>query len=91
MSWRGQTGGITAAQAGHDVVMAPTSHTYFDYYQGPNRDNCGASTLPKPPRKAGDNRNCHWEFRVPFGDCRGNQTVATYSQLITFSTKSSGR
>ncbi len=35
MSWRGQAGGITAAQAGHDVVMAPTSHTYFDYYQGP--------------------------------------------------------
>jgi hexosaminidase len=35
MSWRGQTGGITAAKAGHDVIMAPTSHTYFDYYQGP--------------------------------------------------------
>jgi hexosaminidase len=34
MSWRGQEGGITAAKAGHDVVMAPTSHTYFDYYQG---------------------------------------------------------
>jgi hexosaminidase len=29
-------GGIAAAQAGHDVVMAPTSHTYFDYYQGPS-------------------------------------------------------
>jgi hexosaminidase len=35
MSWRGEAGGVTAAQAGHDVVMAPTSHTYFDYYQGP--------------------------------------------------------
>ena len=35
MSWRGQQGGIAAANAGHDVVMAPTSHTYFDYYQGP--------------------------------------------------------
>ncbi|MHC4243621.1 MAG: beta-N-acetylhexosaminidase [Planctomycetota bacterium] len=34
MSWRGIQGGITAANAGHDVVMAPTSHTYFDYYQG---------------------------------------------------------
>jgi hexosaminidase len=41
MSWRGETGGITAAQAGHDVVMAPTSHTYFDYYQG------SAETEPK--------------------------------------------
>jgi len=35
MSWRGQTGGVTAARSGHDVIMAPTSHTYFDYYQGP--------------------------------------------------------
>lgn len=37
MSWRGISGGITAAKAGHDVVMAPTSHTYFDYYQGPRK------------------------------------------------------
>jgi len=35
MSWRGQEGGIAAARAGHDVVMAPTAYTYFDYYQGP--------------------------------------------------------
>jgi len=35
MSWRGEQGGISSANAGHDVVMAPTSHTYFDYYQGP--------------------------------------------------------
>ena len=33
MSWRGIQHGITAAKAGHDVVMAPTSHTYFDYRQ----------------------------------------------------------
>ena len=33
MSWRGTGGGIAAAKAGHDVVMAPTSHTYFDYRQ----------------------------------------------------------
>jgi len=33
MSWRGMEGGIAAALAGHDVVMTPTSHTYFDYYQ----------------------------------------------------------
>jgi hexosaminidase len=33
MSWRGIKGGIAAARAGHDVVMAPTTHTYFDYYQ----------------------------------------------------------
>ena len=34
MSWRGTEGGIAAAKAGHDVVMTPTSHCYFDYYQG---------------------------------------------------------
>lgn len=33
MSWRGNKGGIAAARLGHDVVMAPNSHTYFDYYQ----------------------------------------------------------
>ena len=33
MSWRGIEGGVAAAQAGHDVVMTPTSNTYFDYYQ----------------------------------------------------------
>ncbi len=33
MSWRGEKGGISASQAGHDVVMAPTGFTYFDYYQ----------------------------------------------------------
>ncbi|MFN2563501.1 MAG: beta-N-acetylhexosaminidase [Gemmatimonadaceae bacterium] len=38
MSWRGVSGGIAAARAGHDVVMAPTTHTYFDYYQSQNHD-----------------------------------------------------
>lgn len=33
MSWRGVKGGIEAARAGHDVVMAPNTHTYFDYLQ----------------------------------------------------------
>lgn len=33
MSWRGEAGGIAAAQAGHPVVMAPNTYTYFDYYQ----------------------------------------------------------
>ena len=34
MSWRGQDPGKKAAKLGHDVVMSPTSHCYFDYYQG---------------------------------------------------------
>lgn len=33
MSWRGTAGGIAAARAGHDVVMAPTNNTYLDYAQ----------------------------------------------------------
>ena len=33
MSWRGTQGGIEAAKQGHDVIMTPTSHCYFDYYQ----------------------------------------------------------
>ena len=35
MSWRGEEGGIAAAKMGHDVVMTPGSHCYFDHYQGP--------------------------------------------------------
>ena len=34
MSWRGTVGGIEAARQGHDVIMTPVSHTYFDLYQG---------------------------------------------------------
>ena len=33
MSWRGTEGGIAAAKQGHNVVMTPGSHLYFDYYQ----------------------------------------------------------
>ncbi|MGD9548521.1 MAG: beta-N-acetylhexosaminidase [Candidatus Krumholzibacteriia bacterium] len=33
MSWRGMQGGIDAATQGHDVIMAPVSHCYFDHYQ----------------------------------------------------------
>ena len=35
MSWRGESGGITAAQAHHRVLMTPADQgCYFDYYQG---------------------------------------------------------
>ena len=33
MSWRGEEGGIAAAKAGHDVVMAPQRPTYLDHSQ----------------------------------------------------------
>ena len=36
MSWRGSDGGIEAANAGHDVVMTPTTYCYLDYYQAEN-------------------------------------------------------
>lgn len=38
MSWRGTKGAIDAAKAGNDVIMTPTSHAYFDYYQSENDD-----------------------------------------------------
>ena len=34
MSWRGEDGGVAAAQSGHDAIMTPGSHCYFDSYQG---------------------------------------------------------
>jgi hexosaminidase len=33
MSWRGVQPGVEAARQGHNVIMTPTSHMYFDYYQ----------------------------------------------------------
>jgi hexosaminidase len=33
MAWRGADKGSHAAQTGHDVVMCPMSHCYFDHYQ----------------------------------------------------------
>ncbi|MBQ9184783.1 MAG: beta-N-acetylhexosaminidase [Bacteroidales bacterium] len=32
-SWRGVSGGIKASAAGHDVIMSPNSHCYYNYYQ----------------------------------------------------------
>ncbi|WP_436847558.1 beta-N-acetylhexosaminidase [Streptomyces aureus] len=37
-SWRGYQGGVTAARAGHDVVMCPEQHVYLDYRQAPGED-----------------------------------------------------
>ncbi len=36
MSWRGFEGGVEAAKQGHDVIMSPGSHCYFDHYQSKN-------------------------------------------------------
>ncbi|MGW6141059.1 beta-N-acetylhexosaminidase [Streptomyces sp. NPDC055140] len=37
-SWRGYQGGITAARAGHDVVMCPEQQVYLDHRQAPGDD-----------------------------------------------------
>lgn len=38
MSWRGTKGAVDAAKDGHDVILTPTSHCYFDYYQSDNEN-----------------------------------------------------
>ena len=43
-SWHGMRPGVVAARMGHDVIMLPTSHCYFDYYQ---------SQLPGQPKANG--------------------------------------
>jgi hexosaminidase len=37
-SWRGYAGGVTAARAGHDVVMCPEQYVYLDHRQAPGED-----------------------------------------------------
>lgn len=39
MSWRGSEGGVNAALVGHDAIMTPNSHFYFDHYQSKDEDN----------------------------------------------------
>lgn len=38
MSWRGEESGLKAAQLGHEAIMTPASHLYFDYYQTRQRE-----------------------------------------------------
>ncbi len=39
MSWRGEQGGIAAAQQNHDVIMTPGKYVYFDHSQTKNPDS----------------------------------------------------
>ena len=50
MSWRGEQGGIQAVSTGHDVVMAPSEFTYFNYYQG-DPETEPLTIAPKPGEK----------------------------------------
>jgi len=38
MSWRGTKGAVQAAKEGHDVILTPGSHCYFDHYQSENEN-----------------------------------------------------
>ncbi len=38
MSWRGADGALTAAGAGHDVIMSPSDQLYFDHIQSNAHD-----------------------------------------------------
>lgn len=39
MSWRGTSGGVEAANMGHDVIMTPNTYAYFDYFQTADIEN----------------------------------------------------
>jgi hexosaminidase len=45
MSWRGIEGGVTAANAGHDVVMTPLTHCYFDFLQAKTGEPRGSGNV----------------------------------------------
>lgn len=44
-SWRDTKHGRIAAEAGHDVIMSPTSHCYFDYSQADEKNSKYEPTL----------------------------------------------
>lgn len=47
MSWRGESGGIESAKAGHEVIMTPSEYCYIDLKQGHDdlEPNLGYSQL----------------------------------------------
>lgn len=55
MSWRGTEGGIEAVRKGHDAIMTPNSHLYFDYYQDTPETEPAANGSMIPLSKV-------WEF-----------------------------
>lgn len=69
MSWRGEEGGIAAANMGHDVIMTPGGWLYLDHYQGDSKilpvTIGGLTTLEKTysyepiPQKIEENKKHH--------------------------------
>ncbi|MCI0692494.1 glycoside hydrolase family 20 protein [candidate division KSB1 bacterium] len=48
-SWRGVDGAIAAAKSGHNAIVSPTSHAYFDYDIGTTDLRKAYSFEPIPP------------------------------------------
>ena len=59
MSWRGSAGGEKAAAMGHNVIMSPNTHCYFDYYQ---------DLIRKEPLAVGELTSLHWVYTYDPGD-----------------------
>lgn len=51
MAWRDVKWAVEAARLGHDVVIAPTSHTYFDYTEGGAEEEGGSVGAQTPLAK----------------------------------------
>jgi len=51
-SWRGFAGAVAAARQGHDTVVSPTSHAYFDYDPGVTDLAAVYAFEPVPPELA---------------------------------------
>jgi len=71
-SWRGIEGGIEAAMQGHDAIMSPTSHCYFDYSTTSTNLEHVYSFEPVPADLPADKRHhiigaecCMWTETAP--------------------------
>lgn len=71
-SWRGVDGAIAAAKSGHDAIVSPTSHAYFDYDIGTTDLRKVYSFEPIPPQLSKKERRyiiggeCNmWTERAP--------------------------
>ena len=50
-SWRGINGAIAAATSGHDTILSPSSHCYFDYPYTPEQAKSFPSWMGMTPTK----------------------------------------
>ncbi|MET0935945.1 MAG: family 20 glycosylhydrolase, partial [Luteibacter sp.] len=76
MSWRGTKGAIKAANAGHDVVMAPSPTLYMDYLQ---------SSLPDEPagRPQVQSLKTVYEFEPVPAEIAGDKASHVLGEQVT--------